>query len=186
MVNTRKGNYAAKSSEEVLEAQVSKTSMDGPATNAEHAPSASEIHMSDMDSDDLDNVLLTKLLKKNFVPDVVAEKSINPSISVHSQESSSTEGVFVPTSGLHHTSNVEPDPSLYSSLVRSSIPDNTTTSGPHIDSASAPADESIATGRIDVQNDEDEVEPVNTGVHTSEISVGDNSDPDAQPETYIS
>ncbi|KAA0053467.1 uncharacterized protein E5676_scaffold1267G00030 [Cucumis melo var. makuwa] len=151
MVNTRKGTYAAKSSKDILKAQISKTSMHGvrmrgrrfksipprrpyslpleksqahvsdriyesvqddvdsqnPMTNAEHAPSAPMTHMSDIDFDDLDD------------------------------ESSSTEGVFVPTSGLQHTSNVEPSPSLYSSPVRSSIPDNTTTSNPHNDLAPA-------------------------------------------------
>ncbi|KAA0050548.1 envelope-like protein [Cucumis melo var. makuwa] len=224
MVNTRKGTYAAKSSKDVLETQILKTSMHGvsigglcfkstppqrpyrllleksqahvfdrlyepvqddvdsrnPATNLEHAPGAPESHMSNMDSDDLDDVPLARLLKKNFVLDVVAEKYIDPPILVHSQESSSTEGVFVPTPSLQHTLNVEPGPSLYSSPVRSSIPKNTTTSGPHNDSAPAFADESIATeGRTDVHNGEDEVEPANTGDHTGEISIDDNNNPAA-------
>ncbi|KAA0054768.1 uncharacterized protein E6C27_scaffold437G00500 [Cucumis melo var. makuwa] len=106
-----------------------------PVTDAEHAPRTPETHMSDMDSDDLDDVPLARLLKNNFVPDVAAEKPIDPP----------------------HTSNVEPGPSLYSPPVRSSIPDNTTTSGLHSDLAPASNFESIATeGRIDVHNDEDE------------------------------
>ncbi|TYJ99675.1 envelope-like protein [Cucumis melo var. makuwa] len=130
-----------------------------PVTDAEHAPRTPETHMSDMDSDDLDDVPLARLLKNNFVPDVATEKPIDPPVSVHSQESSSTSSVFVPTPCFQHTSNVEPGPSLYSPPVRSSIPDNTTTSGLHNDLAPASNFESIATeGRIDVHNDEDETD----------------------------
>ncbi|KAA0063739.1 uncharacterized protein E5676_scaffold107G00480 [Cucumis melo var. makuwa] len=96
-----------------------------PATNAKHAPSAPETHMSDMDSDDLDD------------------------------ESSSTDGVFVPTPGLQDTSNVEPGPSLYFSLVRT-----------------------------DVHNDEDEVEPANTNDHTGKIPIDDNNNSTTQLETH--
>ncbi|KAA0032059.1 hypothetical protein E5676_scaffold299G00370 [Cucumis melo var. makuwa] len=139
MVNTRKGNYAAKSFEDVHEAQISKTFMHGahvfkrphkpvqeevgskgPATDAENAPSASETHISDMDSDDLDNGQLARLKARHL------------------------KVCFVPTPGLHHTLNVEPGPSHDSSPVRSSITDNTTTSGQHIDPTPAPTDESIA------------------------------------------
>ena len=73
-----------------------------------------------MDSDDLDNIPLARLLKKNYVPNVAIEKSTDPILSVHSQESSSSEDVFVPTS-LHHASNVEPGPSHHSVPIRSLV-----------------------------------------------------------------
>nr|ADN33761.1 hypothetical protein [Cucumis melo subsp. melo] len=204
MMNTRKGTYVAKSSEDGLEAQILTTSMHGanvstrlhklvpndvnsqnPTTNAEHEPSAPKTHMYDMDSNDLDDVRLARLLKKTYVPNVAAGNSIDPSVSSHSQESSSTEGVFVPTPGVQHTSNFKLGPSLYSSPVRSSVPD-TTTSGLNNNSAPAPADESATTeGRTDVHNDEDEIiEPANTGDHTGEIPVDDNNNPTAQPKTH--
>ncbi|TYK06437.1 putative mitochondrial protein [Cucumis melo var. makuwa] len=156
-----------------------------PTTNAEHEPSAPKIHMFDMNSNDLDDVRLARLLKKTSVPNVAVGNSIDSSVSSHSQESSSTEGVFVPTPGLQHTSNFKLGPSLYSSPVRSSVPD-TTTSRPNNNSAPAPADESATTeGRTDVHNDEDEIiEPANTGNHTGEIPFDDNNNPTAQPETH--
>ncbi|KAA0036986.1 uncharacterized protein E5676_scaffold359G00280 [Cucumis melo var. makuwa] len=78
------------------------------ATIAEHAPGAPKTHMFDMDSDDLNDVPLARLLKKTFVPDVAFERPIDPLVSDHSQESSSTDGVFVPIPGLQHTSTVKP------------------------------------------------------------------------------
>ncbi|KAA0064161.1 envelope-like protein [Cucumis melo var. makuwa] len=174
MVNNRKGNYAAKSSEEVHEAPMSKSAMHGlrmrgrrfkkvgtgsAAKDAENAPSASETHISDMDSDDLDNVPLARLLKKS---------------------------VFVPTPSLHHASNVEPSPSHHSSPVRSSVPDNVS----HVEPALAPIDESITTeGRTDIHadeipaNDEDNVEPVNTVTHDNEILVNENVELDVHNDS---
>ena len=58
--------------------------------DAENALSASETHISDMDSDDLDNIPLTRLLKKSSIPDVAIEISTDPILSLHSQESSSS------------------------------------------------------------------------------------------------
>ncbi|KAA0052067.1 envelope-like protein [Cucumis melo var. makuwa] len=167
MVNTRKGNYATKSSEKVHEALVSQSIMHGvrmrgrhftkeigigsAAKDAENAPSAYETHISEMDFDDLDNVPLARLLKKSSVFYVTTKKSNDPILSVHSQESSSSKGVFVLTPGLHYASNVEPGPSHHSSPVRSSILDNVTTSNPHFNPAPALADKSIATeGRTSV------------------------------------
>uniref|UniRef100_A0A9I9DN55 Envelope-like protein n=1 Tax=Cucumis melo TaxID=3656 RepID=A0A9I9DN55_CUCME len=108
----------------------------GAAKDTEIAPSVSETHNFDIDSDELDNVPLARLIKKSSVPDVAVEKSNDPVVSVHSQESSSSEGVFVLTLGLHfqvHASNVEPYPSHYSPPVGSSIPENATITDMHID-----------------------------------------------------
>ena len=55
-----------------------------PATFVEHASSALETHMSNMDSDDLDDVPLARLIKKTFVPDVAAKRPIDPPVSAHS------------------------------------------------------------------------------------------------------
>uniref|UniRef100_A0A9I9DJR8 Envelope-like protein n=1 Tax=Cucumis melo TaxID=3656 RepID=A0A9I9DJR8_CUCME len=180
MVNTRKGNYAAKSSKEVHDALALKSAMHGvrmrgrcfkgtpprkpyrlplekfqahvsesshmpvqddvgtgsAVKDAEIALSVSETHISDMDSDDLDNVPLARLMKKNSVPGVAAEKSIDSIVSIHSQESSSSEGVFVSINGLHiqvRASNVEPGPSHHSSPIRSSVPDNVSTSNTDVE-----------------------------------------------------
>ncbi|KAA0039628.1 uncharacterized protein E5676_scaffold767G00020 [Cucumis melo var. makuwa] len=58
---------------------------------------------------------------KVAAPDVIPEKSTDPVLSIHSQESSSSEGVFVPTPGLRQTSSVEPDPSHYSPPIQSPL-----------------------------------------------------------------
>ncbi|KAA0046861.1 uncharacterized protein E5676_scaffold298G001140 [Cucumis melo var. makuwa] len=184
MVNTRKGNYAGKSSEEVHEAPVSKLITHGvrirgrrfkstpprrpyrlpsEKTDGEIAPSAFEAHISYMDSDDLDNIPLARLLKKNYVPNVAIEKSTDPILSVHSQGSSSSEDVIGP--------------------------DNVTTSNLNVEPTLAPADESIVTEGRSVEtlaNDEDNGEPVNTDVHDDEILVNESVEPDVrndpQPE----
>ena len=147
--------------------------------DAENASRASKTHIFDMDFDDLDNVPLDRLLKKSSIPDVATAKCTYPILSVHSQESSSFEGVFVPTLGLHHASNVEPGPSHHSS-----VPDNVTTSNLHVKLAPALTNEPIVTeGRTDVHadetpaNDEDNVELVGTGVHDDEIPVNENIEP---------
>ncbi|TYK17067.1 Retrovirus-related Pol polyprotein from transposon TNT 1-94 [Cucumis melo var. makuwa] len=66
--------------------------------DAETAPTVSEAHLSDMDSDDLDDVPLARLVKKVTTPDVVPNKSTHHVLSDHTQESSSSEGV-VPEGG---------------------------------------------------------------------------------------
>ncbi|KAA0060580.1 envelope-like protein [Cucumis melo var. makuwa] len=215
MVNTRKGSYAAKSSEDDLEARISSppmhnvrikghrfkstppqrpyrlsseksqanvsTNLHEPvpkkvvsrdrATIAEHDPGAPATHMFDMDSDDLDDVPLARLLKKTSIPDVAVERPIDPHVSDHSKENSSPEGVFVPTPNLQHISTVEPGSSLYSSPVQSSTP-NTTSSGLNNDTASPPVDETAAPkGGTDVHNDDDELEPIVPEVNTGEILV---------------
>ena len=69
--------------------------------DAETAPTVSEAHLSDMDVDDLDDVPLARLVKKVTAPDVVPKKAADHVVSDHTQESFSSEGVFVPTPGLH-------------------------------------------------------------------------------------
>ena len=77
-----------------------------------HALNVPKTLLSDMDSNDLDDVPLARLLKKTTVHAVPVEIPTTPFVSVHSQKSSSTKGVFVPTPGIHHTSNVQPRPSI--------------------------------------------------------------------------
>ena len=86
--------------------------------SAENAPSVSETHVSNMDLDDLDDIPLARLLKKSYASEVALAKPTDPIISAHSQKSSSSEDVFVPTPGLHHASNVERGPSQHSPSVR--------------------------------------------------------------------
>ncbi|TYK22560.1 F5J5.1 [Cucumis melo var. makuwa] len=127
----KQASRACKSSEEVHEALSPKGAMhDVDTSKSSHKPvqeeagsrddaktrlSASEAHLTDMDFDDLDDVPLARF--------------------------SASEGVFIPTPGLHHTSTVEPGPPHYSSPIGSSIPEETTT----IDSHNDPVDESVAT-----------------------------------------
>ncbi|KAA0045247.1 uncharacterized protein E6C27_scaffold30G002630 [Cucumis melo var. makuwa] len=104
MMNTRKGTYTDKSTEEVLEAPSPRAVVHGVRVRADdskalrhgehinfHAKTAlaiSEAHLSDMNSDDLDDVPLARVVKKVTAPDVFSKKSAN-------HESSSSEGVFV-------------------------------------------------------------------------------------------
>ncbi|KAA0060447.1 envelope-like protein [Cucumis melo var. makuwa] len=70
-----------------------------PISPAEHAHRASEAIVSDLDSDDHDDVPLIRLLKKTSRPVISEKHPSNLLVSTHSQESSSREGVFIPTPG---------------------------------------------------------------------------------------
>ncbi|TYK18152.1 uncharacterized protein E5676_scaffold411G00840 [Cucumis melo var. makuwa] len=109
MVNTRKRSYVPKQSEDapnvitsspppVQHARVRVPEVGesaAPISLAVHAHRASEATVSDMDSDDQDNVPLICLFPSG---PVTAERLPSyPLGSIHSQESSSTEGVFIPT-----------------------------------------------------------------------------------------
>uniref|UniRef100_A0A9I9EIQ0 Putative plant transposon protein domain-containing protein n=1 Tax=Cucumis melo TaxID=3656 RepID=A0A9I9EIQ0_CUCME len=154
--------------------------------DAETAPAVSEAHLSDIDSDDLDDVPLARLVKKVTTPDVVPEKFTDHVLSDYSQESSSSEGVFVPTPGLRQTSSIEPEPSLYSSPILSPISDIAAPSNSHV---ASPAISSVLEGGTEARSEEtpldnvDDVEPVAPGDHNDEVPVADTVDPSAQQET---
>ncbi|KAA0048659.1 uncharacterized protein E6C27_scaffold670G00080 [Cucumis melo var. makuwa] len=121
-----------------------------------------------MDSDDLDDVPLARFLKKTTVPEVTVEILAAPSMPVHSQESSSTKGVFVPTPGISPASNVQPGPLVHSppfaslpfkpDVAHASVPNN------------VPCDVSAAfEGRTDVRSDENKVDPSNPNMCSEDV-----------------
>ena len=77
--------------------------------------------------------------------------------------------MFVPTPGIHHTSNVQPRPENHSPLS-ASLP-----SEPNVDHAFVPSDDSAAPERrMDARSDENEVNPSNPDIRTDEVLVNDN------------
>ncbi|XP_050944024.1 uncharacterized protein LOC103487660 [Cucumis melo] len=129
MVNTRKGSYVPKQSEDASNAITSSPSLvhhvrvpkvgesAAPVSPAVHAHRASEATVSNMDLDDQDNVLLIRLLKKPSEPVTAERLPSDPPSSIHSQESLSTEGLFIPTPGdprcspaipLGHSPSIQP------------------------------------------------------------------------------
>ncbi|TYK31016.1 envelope-like protein [Cucumis melo var. makuwa] len=174
MVNTRKGTYTDKSSEGVLEAPSPRAAVHGtrvrgrrfkstPPWRPYKLPSKKSHVDIPTNSDDLDDVPLARLLKKVAAPDVFPEKFADPILSVHSQESSSSEGVFVPTPGLRQTSSVEPNPSHYSPPIQSPIPDNIASTDPY----AAPVEHVV-----ELVGNEDVVEPVDIDDHNDEPTNG--------------
>ncbi|KAA0035674.1 uncharacterized protein E6C27_scaffold285G003740 [Cucumis melo var. makuwa] len=172
MVNTRKGTYTDKSTEEVLEALSLRAVVHGVRVCGQRfkstppqKPYKLSFEKSHADiptnSDDLDNVPLALLLKKVAAPDVFTEKSADPVLSVHSQESSSSKGVFVPTPGLRQTSSVEPGPSHYPIPIQSPITDNIASNDPH-----AAPNEDV----VEPVGNEDVVKPVDTNDHNDKPS----------------
>ncbi|KAA0035671.1 uncharacterized protein E5676_scaffold455G00730 [Cucumis melo var. makuwa] len=125
-----------------------------PTSSSSHAPNVPETIVSDMDSNDLDD------------------------------ESSSTEGVFVPTPGIHHTSNIQPGPSIHSPFIRSPISEPLP-SKPNTAHAIVPGEVSIEPlVRTDVYNDEDELNPPNPKVHSEEFSDVADNNLTASPASY--
>ncbi|KAA0067443.1 envelope-like protein [Cucumis melo var. makuwa] len=185
MVNTRKGTYTDKSTKKVLEASSPRAAVHGirvcgwrfkstPPRRPYKLPSKKSHADIPTNFDDLDDVPLAQLLKKVGASDVFPEKSTDPVLSVHSQESSSSEGVFVPTHGLHQTSFVEPGPSHYSPPIQLPITDNIALTNPH-----AAPDEDV----VEPVGNEDVIEPVDTDDHNDEVPIYDNVDESAQQET---
>ncbi|TYK01006.1 envelope-like protein [Cucumis melo var. makuwa] len=152
----------------------------------ETAPAVSEAHLSNMDSDDLDDVPLARLVKKVTAPDVVPEKFADNVLSDHFQESSSSEGLFFLTLGLCQTSFVEPGSSLYSSPIHSLVLDIVAPTDSHV---APPAASSVPEGVTEAPSEEtppdnvDDVEHVAPGDHNDEVPVADIVDPNAQQET---
>ncbi|KAA0067192.1 uncharacterized protein E6C27_scaffold38G002760 [Cucumis melo var. makuwa] len=153
--------------------------------DAEIAPAASEAHLSDMDSDDLDDVPLARLVKKVTAPDAVPKNVNDNVLSDQSQESSSSEGVFVPTPGLHPMSSVEPGPSLYTSPIQPPVPNIAAST----DSQDVPP--TIYEGGTEALNEQNDTSPDNIDNvklvaprdHNEEVHVADSIDPSAQQET---
>ncbi|TYK11805.1 envelope-like protein [Cucumis melo var. makuwa] len=146
------------------------------ATLGTHALHVPETLLFDMDSDDLDDVPFARLLKKTIVPEDTVKMPTTPSASVHYQESSSTEGVFVPTPSIHHNSNVQPKPSIHSP-PSASLP-----SEPNVAHASIPGNVSTAPeGRTDVQSDENEVDPPNPDFRSEEVPADADNNPTVPP-----
>ncbi|XP_050942918.1 uncharacterized protein LOC103500104 [Cucumis melo] len=183
MVNTRKGTYADKSSEEVLKAPSSRADVhevrgqrfkSTPPQRSYKLPSEKSHADIPTNFDDLDDIPLARLLKKVAAPDVFPEKFADLVLFVHSQESSSSEGVFVPTPGLRQTSSIEPGPSHYSPPIQWPIPDNIASTDPH----AAPVEDVV-----EPVGNEDVVEPIDIDDHNDEVPVDDNVDQSAQQET---
>ncbi|KAA0058239.1 uncharacterized protein E6C27_scaffold274G005640 [Cucumis melo var. makuwa] len=132
----------------LTETSVAQSCLKGYDCDTPHVP---ETLLSDMDSDDLDDVPLARLLKKTTVLEDTAEMPTTLSVSIHYQESSSTEGVFVPTLGIHHTFNVQPGLSIHSP------PSASHPSKPNVAHASVSGNVSTTPeGRTDVPSDENE------------------------------
>ncbi|KAA0032212.1 putative gag-pol polyprotein [Cucumis melo var. makuwa] len=128
-----------------------------PASSVAHAPRVPATNVSDMDSNDWDDVPLAQLLKKTLIPDVSNKLHVNPPSSFHSQESLSTKGVFIPTLGIPSASNVQPglsahsppaSPTLFSSVdAHQSISD------------AVPGDISDAPAQVPLNGDDNPVVP---------------------------
>ena len=92
------------------------------------------------------------------------------------KECLSTEGVFVPTPSIHHTSNVQPGPSIHSP-PSASLPSES-----NVAHASVPSDVSVApVRRTDARSDENEVDPPNPDIRFEEIPADADNNPTVSP-----
>ncbi|KAA0037815.1 uncharacterized protein E5676_scaffold1567G00670 [Cucumis melo var. makuwa] len=145
-----------------------------PTSSVADAPRVPATNVSNMDSDDRDDVPLARLLKKTMIPDVADKLHVDPPSFIHSQESSSTKGVFIPTPDIPSTSNVQPGPSahsppasppLFSSVnAHKSVPDAVLGN--------------ISGAPVRHPNDrevEDEVEPQHPDIGTEEVPLNDDN-----------
>ncbi|KAA0037774.1 uncharacterized protein E6C27_scaffold471G00060 [Cucumis melo var. makuwa] len=170
MVNTCKGSYMMQPSKDAPEVTISS-----PPVRQEKA--SSKLHESVL-SEFMH--VVARLLKKTLIPDVLDKLHVDPPSSIHSQESSSTKGVFIPTPGIPSASNVQPGPSARS-LAASPPP-----------FALVDAHESVSdvvsgdntTAPVRHPNDcrvEDEVEPQHPNISTEEVPPNDDDNPDVPP-----
>ncbi|KAA0055459.1 uncharacterized protein E5676_scaffold314G00330 [Cucumis melo var. makuwa] len=89
--------------------------------NVEIEPIVSKTHISEIDSDERDDVPLTKLLKKDLFSTVEPTVDDVPATLAYSDESSSFEDIFVSTPSQPSTTNEEIGSSGHSPPVRSPI-----------------------------------------------------------------
>ncbi|KAA0052244.1 putative gag-pol polyprotein [Cucumis melo var. makuwa] len=94
---------------------------DNAAEDIETAPGVSESHVFKMDSDERDNVPLARLLKNGLFSNVEPFVADVPVTTAHSNESSSSEDIFVPTPSHPFATNEKVGQPGRSPLVRSSI-----------------------------------------------------------------
>ncbi|KAA0056463.1 uncharacterized protein E5676_scaffold120G001840 [Cucumis melo var. makuwa] len=95
--------------------------VDSAVEDVEIALGVFESHISEMDLDERDDVSLARLLKKWLFSNVDPYVADVPITSAHSDESSSSEDIFVPTLGRPSPINEEVGQSGGFSLVRSSV-----------------------------------------------------------------
>ncbi|KAA0067516.1 uncharacterized protein E5676_scaffold530G00240 [Cucumis melo var. makuwa] len=95
--------------------------VDSAVEDVETSPGVSESYISEMDSDEQDDVLLARLLKNGLFSNVEPSVADVPITSAHSDESSSSEDVFVVISGHTSATNEEVSQSGRFSPVRSSV-----------------------------------------------------------------
>ncbi|KAA0047662.1 envelope-like protein [Cucumis melo var. makuwa] len=126
-----------------------------PGSSVAHAPLVPETTVSDMDSDDWDDVPLARLLKRTLIPDVSDKLHVDSLSSIHSQETCSPPSSPLPFASVD---------------AHESVPDDVL------------SDISAAlVGQTDVQSNEDEVEPPHPDICTEEVSTNDDNNSTVPP-----
>ncbi|KAA0067026.1 envelope-like protein [Cucumis melo var. makuwa] len=151
-----------------------------PTASVAHASRVPATNVSYMDSDDQNDVPLARLLKKTLIPDVSDKLPIDPPISIHSQESSSTEGVFIPTPSIPPASNIQPRPSTRSPPASPPLFASIDAHESVLDVVSG----DISAAPVHHPNDnqvEDEVEPQHPDIGTTEVPLNDDDNPAVPP-----